>query len=74
MKKLALVAIPLFLFAVALSSCSSCYDCEQQVEIEVTQPDGSVVTETETATDELCTASNSEVDDKESDGFTCSRQ
>ena len=74
MKKLSIALVAGFMMAGIFSSCSNCYDCEQEVEIEVTQPDGSVTTETEIATDEFCTASNSEVEDKETEGFVCSQQ
>lgn len=62
------------LFALAIvsllgASCSKCYDCRTQVEI--TDGNGNVIS-TEERTEEVCTASKDEVDDKESEGYDCS--
>ena len=55
-----------FVFAFGFFSCSKCYDCEIEYDI-ISGTD----TTTETQTDEICTASQEEVDQKEDDGWTC---
>lgn len=57
----------------ALTSCSKCYECTRQIEIEVDKDgDGVFETEVRDDIDEVCTANKKEVDDKEADGWSCS--
>jgi len=63
----------LFLFATLSFSCSKCYDCTTQVEIEITDENGNVTgTDSQTVSEEICTADENEVDNKEADGYSCS--
>ena len=48
-------------------SCSKCYKCE--VERQYTLENGTVVTDT--VSDDICTATGSEIDSYESEGYTC---
>ncbi|MGB0403709.1 MAG: hypothetical protein ACPGEG_06380 [Salibacteraceae bacterium] len=48
------------------TSCSKCYECKAP--FKVITPD---TTYTTYQTDELCTASNSELEEKESEGYDC---
>jgi outer membrane protein assembly factor BamE (lipoprotein component of BamABCDE complex) len=66
LKSLLPAAIVLIL---SFSSCSKCYDCTYEVEI---QSNGQ--TQTTTATDEFCTASADEVNERESKGQKCTAQ
>ena len=54
------------LMQLAISSCSKCYDCSYVTEIE---NNGVIVKDT--VTDEFCTASSEEIDQKEKEGQTC---
>ena len=48
------------------TSCSKCYECK--VPFEVITPD---TTYTSFQTEDLCTASKSELEEKESEGYDC---
>ena len=50
-----------------ISACSKCYECKT----EVTYTSGGVITK-DTLTEDFCTASAQEVEDKEADNYTCS--
>lgn len=54
------------LFSLAFVSCSKCYECK--VPVEVQSPD---TTYTTFQVEELCTASQKEIDEKESEGYIC---
>lgn len=58
--------IALALTTVFISSCSKCYDCTYEYEIE-----SNGTTTTETGSDDFCTASGDELEEKEDDGYTC---
>ena len=62
----------LFLFALtlAMASCSTCYECSEEVVIY----SGNNPTDTVTNSDELCTADQTEIDDREAAGATCIAQ
>jgi hypothetical protein len=59
--------IPL-LCIVFLVSCSKCYDCTEVRDIY--DANGNVIDQQE-VTDEVCTASSSEITDREANGATC---
>lgn len=69
MKKASILLIVFFALAVCVTSCSKCYDCSHEVELET--PNGIVI---DTVTEDYCTASKGELDAKEADGYTCSAQ
>ena len=69
MKKASILFIVVFALAVCVTSCSKCYDCTYEIEVET--PTGIVI---DTVTEDYCTASKQELDDKEADGYTCSDQ
>ncbi len=55
------------------TSCSKCYECTRQIEVEVDKDgDGVFETEVRDDIDEVCTANKKEVNDKEDDGWSCS--
>lgn len=66
MKKIFFYSAFLFLIQLGISSCSKCYDCSYVTEIE---SNGVIVKDT--VTDEFCTASSDEVEQKENEGQTC---
>lgn len=53
-----------------LSSCSDCYECSRYDRIE--DVSGNVIDST-LVTNEICTATESDLDDWEADGYTCDR-
>ena len=57
----------------SLASCSKCYECTRQIEVEVDK-DGDGVPEIELVedTDDICTANKKDVDSKENEGWSCS--
>lgn len=63
MKNLLLLALLAMFFT---TSCSQCYECSHPVEIEV----NGVVTE-QIVTEDFCTASPAELEQKENEGFDC---
>lgn len=67
MKKIALLSS--VLLTLGLLSCSKCYDCTRQVEI--TDGNGNVI-DTSEQSEEVCTADDNEIDNKEADGYDCS--
>lgn len=69
MKKIIFYSLLLAFTQVAISSCSKCYECSHVVYIEVNG-----VLDSTTATDEYCTADNSEIAEKEKQGYTCESQ
>ena len=71
MKKLAYFGTLIFAFGF-VSSCSKCYSCKGPVEIKSVTASGKDTTWTEYQEDDLCTASSKEIDDKESQGYSCS--
>ena len=54
---------------VGLSSCSTCYECTYEVEIQ--SPNGQVTTETEV--EPICTSDPAEIDAREAEGQVCAR-
>lgn len=71
MKKIVLSVIVIAATGFILSSCSKCYECTTEHEVEVVTPDTSYIT-TETSTEDYCTADESEIQQKEEDeGATC---
>ena len=68
MNKLMLLSL-LFIGVVLAPSCSKCYDCTTTVAIE--DANGNVIS-TEERSEEVCTASDDEIDNKEADGYDCS--
>jgi hypothetical protein len=57
----------LLAFCAALTSCSTCYECTEDVVIY----NGNTPTDTTTTSDEFCTADQTEIDARESAGATC---
>lgn len=55
------------LAAVLLASCSTCYECSEEVVIY----DGNTPVDTTTNTEEFCTADQSEVTAREQNGAEC---
>ena len=66
MKKLFFYSAFFTLILIGISSCSKCYDCSYETEIE---SNGVIVKDT--VTDEFCTASSDEIKQKENEGQTC---
>ena len=62
----------LFIIAIAgvMTSCSTCYECSEEVVIY----SGNNPADTVTNSDELCTADQTEIDDREAAGATCVSQ
>lgn len=50
-----------------MASCSTCYECSEDVIIY----SGNNSTDTVSNSDELCTADQAEIDDREAAGATC---
>lgn len=69
MKTLVIVLSVIFLGT--LVSCSQCYECTHDVEI-LNQSTGQV--ETEEVSEDFCTASPAELEDKEANGYTCTQR
>lgn len=65
---IAILACSTLLFA---SSCSTCYECEEDVVI--TDNSGNPI-DTTSNSEELCTADREEITDREDDGAVCVRQ
>jgi hypothetical protein len=64
-----------YLFTIAVlslstASCSKCYDCVETQDI--LDANGNVIDQTEVHS-EVCTAFQDEIDDRESNGATCSQ-
>jgi hypothetical protein len=53
-----------------MTSCSTCYECSEDVIIY----SGNNPTDTVTNSDELCAADQAEIDDREAAGATCIAQ
>lgn len=53
---------------VAMTSCSTCYECTN--DIELTDGNGNVIDTTENI-EEFCTADAAEVEERESEGAVC---
>ena len=53
-----------------MTSCSTCYECSEEVVIY----SGNNPADTVTNSDELCTADQTEIDDREAAGATCVSQ
>ena len=71
MRKIALLIITIASTGFIVTSCSKCYECTTEHEVEVITPDTSYVT-TETSTEDYCTADSDEIAQKEEDeGSTC---
>ena len=51
-----------------MTSCSKCYTCQHPVEVKTADTSYTSYQE-----DELCTASDKEIKEKEDNGFTCSK-
>lgn len=68
MKNLVLVFIAIA--ALALTSCSTCYECSEDVILY----SGSTPTDTVSESQETCTADQSEIDEREGQGATCVSQ
>tara|TARA_B100000678_G_C17977329_1_gene409565 strand:- start:164 stop:382 length:219 start_codon:yes stop_codon:yes gene_type:complete len=72
MKNISLLGVVVVLLSV-FSSCSKCYECTRKIAVEVdTDGDGVLETEYVDDTDDVCTADSDEIDNKESQGYTCS--
>lgn len=56
-------------FTLSLSSCSTCYECTEDV-ILYDDNTGQPI-DTTTNTDDFCTADQAEVDDREAEGADC---
>jgi len=67
MKKASILSFVVFALAVCFTSCSKCYNCD--IEYEIISGQDTII---DTQTDEICTASQEEVDEKEADGWACS--
>jgi hypothetical protein len=68
MKKNLFFVVFIFAFTLILtSSCSKCYNCSYEVEIDT----GNGNTEKETVNEDFCTASQDELQQKENDGYKC---
>lgn len=65
-----LVFILTVLSALAITSCSTCYECSEDVILY----SGSTPTDTVSESQEICTADPSEIDDREAQGATCVSQ
>lgn len=63
MKKIFALAI----VSLSMASCSSCYECSEEVIIS----SGNTPVDTQLVSDELCTADQSEIAERESEGATC---
>jgi hypothetical protein len=66
MKKISLLTV--FTLALALHSCSTCYECT--TDVELTDGNGNVIDTTENF-EEFCTADPAEVESRESEGAVC---
>lgn len=58
----------LFVFALSITSCSKCYECQRYDSIE--DGSGNIVDST-VVSEEVCTADNSELDTYEDRGYNC---
>lgn len=63
MKKIFALAI----VSLSMASCSTCYECSEEVIIS----SGNTPVDTQLVLDELCTADQSEIVERESEGATC---
>ncbi len=71
MKKIAFLVLAVISIGFVFTSCSKCYECTTEHEVEVITTDTSYVT-TESSTEDYCTANSDEVSQKEEDeGATC---
>lgn len=66
MKKLNYLTVATFV--IAISSCSTCYECT--TDVELTDGSGNVIDTTENY-EEFCTADPAEVEARESEGAVC---
>lgn len=55
--------VSIIFIAVALGSCSQCYECTQEIQVN-----GQITT---TEPREVCSADGTEIDNLEADGYTC---
>lgn len=56
-------------FGIIGTSCSKCYDCSRSVVIEDSQ--GNPI-DTTNSSEEVCTADEGEIDNREAEGYSCS--
>ncbi len=71
MKKNLFIVLVVVLSGLMFTSCSKCYECTTEHEVEVITPDTSYVTQ-ETSTEDYCSSSAEEVAQKEADeGSVC---
>ncbi|MBL4652715.1 MAG: hypothetical protein JKY53_07595 [Flavobacteriales bacterium] len=71
MKKITLFILTIASVSLLTTSCSKCYECTTEHEVEVITPDTSYIT-TEESTEDFCTANSDEVKQKEDEeGATC---
>lgn len=63
MKKSQFNIMAILILTIGLASCSKCYECSYEVEVG---------NDTETVSEDFCTASSDELKEKEEEGYTCS--
>ncbi|MEM9022607.1 MAG: hypothetical protein AAGB22_02610 [Bacteroidota bacterium] len=61
----------LLVSALATTACSKCWDCEFAV--ENLDANGNVIS-VDTAIEEVCTSNNQDIDEREANGFRCTRR
>ena len=69
MKNIFTILLVASFFGMISTSCSKCYDCSRSVVIEDSQ--GNPIDTTNT-NEEVCTADQDEIDNREEEGYSCS--
>ena len=67
MKQFRLILFGLIIFSQSIVSCSKCYECTYEYQIQTSNG-----TTTEQGKEDFCTASQDELKAKEADGYSCS--
>ena len=67
MKTLAFALVLFLGVSLSLTSCSKCYECTHEIVIEVNGQQETTTSDPE----EVCTADDSEIEDRENNGHTC---
>ena len=71
MRKIALFIVTIISTGFIITSCSKCYECTTEHDVEVITPDTSYTT-TESSSEDYCSADADEISQKEEDeGSTC---
>jgi len=66
MKNQIILSTAAILFAFGITACSKCYECSYDEQVE-----SNGVTETVTTTENVCTADQAEIDEREANGQFC---